>query len=179
MVDNLGWLALMATSLAAIMTAANLGAKVTGVGFAIFFIGALAWCAVGAFTDQRQLLWSNAFLAIVDLIGAWRWLYRRAQAEDAIGKSKSRYRRVGSELFSFEDMIGMTVRTRDGVVLGIAEGALADKSNGEARFVLVRAADKDTATSGFRQLPWSRVSIEDDRLIVDLTHAQFQKLQAV
>ena len=42
-----GWVALAATCIAALMTASNLGARVTGWGFVIFTIGAAAWIVVG------------------------------------------------------------------------------------------------------------------------------------
>ena len=49
-----GWIAPAATTIAAIMTAANLGSRVTGWGFAVFSVGALAWIAVGASTGQQN-----------------------------------------------------------------------------------------------------------------------------
>jgi len=83
MLDAAGWIAPAATMIAAIMTAANLGARVTGWGFAVFAVGALAWITVGAATGQQNLLWSNAFLLLVDLVGIWRWLGRRARDDSA------------------------------------------------------------------------------------------------
>ena len=59
MVDIAGWIALVATCVAALMTASNLGARVTGWGFVIFTGGALAWIVVGFITGQTQLLYSN------------------------------------------------------------------------------------------------------------------------
>jgi hypothetical protein len=90
MLDPAGWIAPAATMIAAIMTAANLGARVTGWGFAVFSVGALAWVIVGATTGQHNLLWSNAFLLLVDLIGVWRWLGRRARYDEAAEAASAR-----------------------------------------------------------------------------------------
>ncbi len=37
------WLAPIATTIAALMTASNLGTRITGWGFVVFTVGSLAW----------------------------------------------------------------------------------------------------------------------------------------
>ena len=54
--DIAGWIAPIATMIAAMMTAANLGAKVTGSGFLVFTIGSICWSLVGLSTGQTNLL---------------------------------------------------------------------------------------------------------------------------
>ncbi|MEP9401655.1 PRC-barrel domain containing protein [Sphingomonas sp. VNH70] len=73
-----GWVAPAATMIAAMMTAANLGARVTGWGFVVFSVGSVAWTIVGLSSGQTNLVLSNGFLTIVNLIGIWRWLGRQA-----------------------------------------------------------------------------------------------------
>ncbi|MEN2746921.1 PRC-barrel domain containing protein [Sphingomonas sp. T9W2] len=73
-----GWIAPAATMIAAMMTAANLGARVTGWGFVVFTVGSVAWTTVGLTSGQTNLVLSNAFLTIVNLVGIWRWLGRQA-----------------------------------------------------------------------------------------------------
>jgi hypothetical protein len=72
--DAAGWIAPIATMIAAIMTAANLGARITGWGFVVFAIGSIAWTAVGLSSGQTNLVATNAFLTLVNLVGIWRWL---------------------------------------------------------------------------------------------------------
>ncbi|WP_426291591.1 hypothetical protein [Sphingomonas sp. TWP1-3-1] len=84
MADFAGWMALVATCVAAVMTASNLGVRVTGWGFVIFTVGAAAWVVVAIATDQTQLLYSNIFLGLVDVFGIWRWLGRRARISDTV-----------------------------------------------------------------------------------------------
>ncbi|MDT7933113.1 MAG: hypothetical protein RQ833_00720 [Sphingomonadaceae bacterium] len=77
------WIAPVMTTAAAIIVALNLGARITGYGFIAFAIGSVAWMAVGWFTGQTNLLWQNAVLLAVNLIGVWRWLGLRARYDKA------------------------------------------------------------------------------------------------
>src|SRR6202007_1871385 len=86
MIETAGWLAPAATMIAAMMTAANLGARVTGWGFVVFTVGSIGWCAIALSTGQQNLLWTNGFLTLVNGVGIWRWLGRKARYE-AGGKS--------------------------------------------------------------------------------------------
>lgn len=71
-----GWIAPAATMIAAMMTAANLGPRVTGWGFIVFAVGSVCWSLVGATNGQTGLLLTNLFLTGVNLVGARRWLGR-------------------------------------------------------------------------------------------------------
>src|ERR1700760_361969 len=77
-----GWVAPAATMIASVMTASNLGARVTGWGFLVFLVGSLAWTLVAVTSGQPNLLWTNVFLSVVNAIGIWRWLGRQARYED-------------------------------------------------------------------------------------------------
>jgi len=63
--DTAGLIAPSATMIAAMMTAANLGARVTGWGFAVFTIGSICWSFVGFLSGQMNLLATNGFLTLV------------------------------------------------------------------------------------------------------------------
>src|SRR4051794_15407831 len=82
MADTISWIATIATIVAASMTAANLGARITGYGFAVFLVGSLAWLATGLMTDQPALTWTNAVLTMLNIFGVWRWLGRQARVEE-------------------------------------------------------------------------------------------------
>lgn len=75
------WVAPIATTIAAIMVAANLGSRLTGYGFIVFSVGSVGWMAVGWYNDQANLVWQNAILLLVNLVGIWRWLGLRARYE--------------------------------------------------------------------------------------------------
>jgi hypothetical protein len=76
------YIAPAATMIAAMMTAANISARVTGWGFVVFTVGSVCWSVIGISSGQANLLWSNAFLTLVNLVGIWRWLGRQARYED-------------------------------------------------------------------------------------------------
>src|SRR5471030_3214617 len=105
--DIAGWVAPAATMTAAVMTAANLGTRVTGWGFIVFTIGSVAWSSVAIGTGQQNLLWTNGFLTLVNLVGIWRWLGRQARYEDGsrAAASRSQAERVPS-LFSIGAITG-------------------------------------------------------------------------
>src|SRR5690349_6274113 len=108
--DAAGWIAPAATMIAAMMTAANLGARVTGWGFVVFTIGSIAWSAIGFSSGQTNLLATNGFLTLVNLIGVWRWLGKQRSYEDG-GKSatEASRRSVYPTLLTATGIAGMPV----------------------------------------------------------------------
>ena len=74
MADIISWVATVATVIAASMTAANLGSRITGFGFAVFVVGSLSWLATGFLTGQPALVWANIVLTVLNVFGVWRWL---------------------------------------------------------------------------------------------------------
>lgn len=69
------------------MTASNLGPRVTGWGFVVFTVGSIGWCLVALASKQPNLLWTNGFLTLVNLVGVWRWLGRQARYADGGAKA--------------------------------------------------------------------------------------------
>ena len=88
------WVAPIATTIAAIMVAANLGTRITGLGFIVFSVGSVAWIVIGAATDQPSLMWQNVFLLFVNVVGIWRWLGIRARYEKGAGAATANSARV-------------------------------------------------------------------------------------
>jgi len=82
MAGTISWVATIATVLAAFMTASNLGSRVTGLGFAVFTVGAICWIGVGIWNHEPALVWTNLILTALDLFGVWRWLGRQARMEE-------------------------------------------------------------------------------------------------
>ena len=82
MAESISWVATIATIIAAFLTAANLGSRITGYGFCVFLIGSICWLTVGLMTGQPALLWTNIVLTILNVFGIWRWLGRQAKVEE-------------------------------------------------------------------------------------------------
>lgn len=138
MEDAAGWIAPAATMIAAMMTAANLGARVTGWGFAVFTIGSIAWSIVGVTSGQTNLLATNGFLTLVNLIGVWRWLGRQRAYEDG-GKSAAEASRRSAypTLFTATGIAGMSVTAADDEPIGKAVEALVTCEDGTVSYVVV------------------------------------------
>ncbi len=160
--DAAGWVALAATCIAALMTASNLGVRVTGWGFVVFTLGAAAWVTVGLFTHQTQLLYSNLFLLAVDIFGSWRWLGHRARIADTVDAEQRRSeRRAGEPLFSVATLDGMPVSSADGEVVAHAVDALAACGGGGIDYLIVRVGGVGGIGKSLHRLPWSEASIVD------------------
>ena len=108
------------------MTAANVGARVTGWGFIVFTIGSICWALVGITTGQANLLWTNVFLSLVNAVGIWRWLGRQAKYEDggAAAARRSAASPQVATLFSTSALIGKLVTDRDGTTIGAVVDAM-------------------------------------------------------
>ncbi|WP_010183211.1 hypothetical protein [Sphingomonas sp. PAMC 26605] len=136
--DIAGWIAPAATMIAAVMTAANLGTRVTGWGFIVFTIGSVAWSTVAVATGQQNLLWTNGFLTLVNLVGIWRWLGRQARYEDGsrAASVRSHAAHVPS-LFSIGAIAGARLTGRDGVPLGtVVDGMMRCNDSALAYIVI-------------------------------------------
>jgi len=172
MLEVAGWIAPAATMIAAIMTAANLGARVTGWGFAVFSVGALAWVAVGARTGQHNLLWSNAFLLLVDLVGVWRWLGRRARYDQAAEAASARSKRAAAPtLFALAGLEGMAVRTHAGETIATTVDAMASCEEGRIVYLVVREGGVGGVGERLHAMGWDEVQVRDGAMTTRLSAA--------
>jgi hypothetical protein len=132
------WIAPAATMIAAMMTAANLGTRVTGWGFVIFTVGSIAWSIVGASSGQTNLIVSNGFLTAVNIVGIWRWLGRQATYEDGSRQAARKSARAPvPTLFSAGGLIGAPVITCDGETVGTIVDAMLRCDGRDIAYVVV------------------------------------------
>jgi hypothetical protein len=68
--------AVCTTILAAAMVAANMNARITVVGFAIFIVASITWMANGWLERKSSLVIQNPILLLINILGVWRWLPR-------------------------------------------------------------------------------------------------------
>src|SRR5690242_3220530 len=119
MIEIAEWVAPIATMIAALMTAANLGPRITGWGFVVFTIGAIAWAAIGFMTGQSNLLWQNIVLFVVDVFGIWRWLGQETRwQEGAVSAVQASERAPVPQLFPASMFAGGVVTDRAGDHVG-------------------------------------------------------------
>ncbi|WP_420136320.1 PRC-barrel domain-containing protein [Sphingomonas sp.] len=165
-----GWIAPAATMIAAIMTAANLGTRVTGWGFVVFSIGAVAWVIVGFGTDQQNLLLSNAFLLIVDVVGVWRWLGRKARYDAGASAATARSAATASPtLFALTKIEGMPVRDAKGEVIATAVDAMAACDGGGISYIVVSEGGVGGVGERLHALGWGEVTMREDGITTRLS----------
>lgn len=149
-----GWIAPIATMIAAMMTAANLGARLTGWGFVVFTVGSVCWTTVGVSTGQTNLIASNGFLTIVNLVGIWRWLGRQLANEDGAktATEASRHSSVPS-LFTATGIAGMAVTGESGDQLGKGVEALIECGSGEVSYLVASSGGLGGVQETLRAVP--------------------------
>ncbi len=172
-----GWIAPAATVIAAMMTAANLGSRVTGWGFAVFTVGSIAWSIVGLSTGQTNLLAANGFLTLVNLIGVWRWLFKQRAYEDG-GKSATEVSRRSAypTLFTATGMAGMPVAASDGERIGKAVEALVTCKDGSVSYVVVASNGLGGIGEELRAVDRTQIDFACDRLKLRQSRDWFENL---
>lgn len=172
-----GWIAPTATMIAAMMTAANLGARVTGWGFVVFTLGSICWTLIGMSSGQTNLITANGFLTFVNLVGIWRWLGRQRAYEDGgkSAESKSRQSSVPT-LFTATGIAGLPVVDADHTPMGKAVEALIECRSGEVSYVVVATAKARGLGEDLRAVPRIAIRFLCDTLIVDLDADAFAAL---
>ena len=165
MEDIAGWVAPAATMIAAMMTAANLGARLTGWGFVVFTVGSICWCIIGATSGQTNLIASNAFLTVVNLVGIWRWLGRQRVYEGGGEAAKERSRKSASpSLFTATGVAGMPVVDEGGDTVGKAVEALVECSSGQVSYVVVSTGGIGGVAEELRAVARDAIRFECDML---------------
>ena len=72
------------------MVAANMNARMTVAGFAIFILASIAWMADGWFESKSSLVIRNAILLLINILGVWRWLPRTEKEAGLSGPKPAR-----------------------------------------------------------------------------------------
>ena len=181
MLDVAGWVAPAATMIAAIMTAANLGARVTGWGFVVFTVGAIAWVIVGAATGQHNLLFSNAFLLLVDIVGVWRWLGRRARYDTGAGAATQQSAAAAAvpTLFAMSSLEGRPVRGRDGETIATAVEAMMACDGGSIDYLVVREGGVAGVGERLHAIGRREIRIEAAAIVTTLDRAGLARRPAL
>ena len=167
MEETAGLIAPAATMIAAMMTAANLGARVTGSGFVVFTLGSLAWSAVGFASGQTNLLLTNLFLTMVNLVGIW-------QAEELALSRKSRGAAAPS-LFAASTLAGLPVSDIRGEEIGKTVDAMVECKSGCLSYFVVASGGIGGIDESLRAVPASLFECHADGLVLLMSAAEFEK----
>jgi uncharacterized membrane protein YphA (DoxX/SURF4 family) len=71
---TLEWVAAIGTIIAAALVASDLGRRITGWGFILFGVVAVAWIVSGFNNDTMPLVVQNAILLAINVWGVWQYL---------------------------------------------------------------------------------------------------------
>jgi len=174
------WVAPIATMIAAMMTASNLGARVTGWGFVVFVIGSLCWAAVGLNSGQTNLLATNAFLTCVNLVGVWRWLGRQRAYEDGGRSAQAASRRSAAPtLFTATGIAGLPVRNARGEKIATAVEALLECRTGAVSYVVIARGGLGGVAETLHAVDRDSVRFGCDRFELLLDAAELETLPAL
>ncbi|MHA4835923.1 PRC-barrel domain-containing protein [Sphingopyxis sp. MSC1_008] len=178
--DVAGLVAPAATMIAAMMTAANLGARLTGWGFVVFAIGSVCWSLVAAATGQTNLLATNIFLTLVNLVGIWRWLGRQRAYEDGAEAAtrKSRSAEVPT-LLSATGLSAMPVSDIRGEAVGHTVEAMIECRSGQLSYVVVASGGIAGVEEQLRSVPLAQIDCHADGLIILETRAAFERRETL
>jgi len=167
MANTISWVATIATIIAASMTAANLGSRITGYGFCVFLVGSLTWLVTGFVTGQPALMWTNVVLSVLNVFGVWRWLGRQAKVEEgARAAAEASEQMPGETLFPVSLLAHAPVR-RGRFEVGHCVDAMAGCLSGRLNYIVVSQGGVAGVGETLRRLPWSSARIEDEKLITE------------
>jgi membrane protein implicated in regulation of membrane protease activity len=177
MAETISWVATAATIIAAFMTASNLGSRVTGLGFAVFTIGALCWIGVGALTGQPALLWTNVVLTVLDIFGVWRWLGRQAQVEEGARSASDASERTPGEALFPVSLLGRAPVRCGGEELGRCIDAMAGCRSGGIDYLVVSEGGLAGVGERLRRVSWNDVHVDGDSVVAHFGADRFTRLE--
>lgn len=161
---------------AAMMTAANLGARVTGWGFVIFTLGSICWSIVGLVSGQANLVATNICLTFVNLVGIWRWLGRQRSYEDGAKSASARSRQADTPtLFSATGLAGLPVSDISGEDVGHAVEAMIECRSGRINYVVIASGGFGGIDEELRSVPVTEIDCHADGFLIHETKAMFMR----
>ena len=176
MTDLISWFATAATIGGVLLTASNLGARVTGTGFIVLLFGSASWIGVSLMSGQQALLWTNIVLTFLNLFGIWRWLGRQAAVEKGAEAGAEASEQAPGEALFPVSLLGRAKVLVSGAELGTCVDAMAGERSGRLAYVVVTEGGMAGVGERLRRLPWGAVRVDDNRLLAGLDHTQFCSL---
>lgn len=178
----INWIAAIAAMIAALMIAANLGARVTGWGFVAYALASVMWIGSevsGQEPDTSLILMHSVFL-LVDLFGVWRWLGRQTRYEDSRARVHERSRRAPvPTLFSADSILGATVHGKGEETRGTVVDAMLKCDEKKLSYVVVSEGGIKGAGETLRVVPPEHLRFDDDDVVCELEDAQWRALPAI
>lgn len=177
MTEWISWFATAATVTAALVTASNLGARITGYGFVLFLFGSVAWLTVGIATGQTALLWTNAMLTGLNIFGIWRWLGRQARVEDGAEAAEEASRHSpGETLIPASLLTHAEVVDRQDREIGRNVEAMIGTRSGRIHYLVASAGGVAGVGERLHRVDWRQAGFDGDRIKLSIPSASFDRL---
>jgi hypothetical protein len=178
--NEISWIATAFTVTAAMMTASNLGSRITGYGFAVFTLGSLAWIVTGVMTSQPALVWTNAILTGLNLFGVWRWLGRQARIDEGGRSAQEQSRDTPGEALFPASLLGKAKLTGVGdEQLGASVDAMIGCASGRIHYLVISEGGLVGVGETLRRVGWHELAVYGDELRTRLDRSAFESLRSL
>lgn len=174
--DVTQWIAPAMTTIAAIMTAANAGARVTGYGFVAFSIGSLAWGVYAWLTGQDSLLLQNVILLGVNMAGVWRWLGRAARYSKGVHAAQDR---SPEPLIAASALFGMKAVDKYNEPAGKLIDVMIACQTGRIAYGTLSHGGVSGVGERLFAVPWRDLDVTEERVQVDTVVARLERAPAI
>jgi hypothetical protein len=166
--------------LGALLTASNLGARITGTGFIAFTLGSLLWLAIGLLSGPSSLVWQNIVLTLLNAFGIWRWLGRQRQFEKGgEGASAASEDTLGEALFPASALNGGDVASTSGVSLGSTVDAMVGCRSGRIAYVVVAQGGVGGVGEVLHRVDWRDFRKDEEGFACMLDDRAFRALPKI
>jgi hypothetical protein len=163
--------------LGALLTASNLGARITGIGFIAFTLGSLLWLVIGLLGGPSSLVWQNIILTLLNAFGIWRWLGRQRQFEKGgEGAAAASEDQPGESLFPASALGSCDVVGASGGSLGKAVDAMIGCNSGRVAYVVVAEGGVGGVGEVLHRVDWRDIRKNEDGLACMLDDQAFRSL---
>ena len=166
--------------LGALLTASNLGARITGSGFIAFTLGALLWLAIGLLSGPSSLVWQNVILTLLNAFGIWRWLGRQRQLEKGgEGAAAASEEQPGESLFPASALSGGEIVDGSGHSLGKAVDAMIGCTSGRIAYVVIAEGGVGGVGEVLHRVDWREIRKDEEGFACMLDDKAFRSLPKI
>ncbi len=176
------WVPAVATLIAALMIAANLGARFTGWGFAAYCLASAIWILsqVSQPDPDMAVVVMHSVLLLFNLFGTWRWLGPRKHYEDSRQRASERSRRAPvPTLFSTDALIGATVQGTGETTRGTVVDAMLKCEEKELAYLVISEGGVGGAGETLRAVPPEHLRFDQDKVASDLSDDEWRRLPPI
>ena len=176
------WIPAVASMIAALMIAANLGARFTGWGFVAYVLASTMWIAsefAGREADPSVVV-MHSVLLLVNVFGVWRWLGRKKRYEDSRQHAADRSRRAPvPTLFSADAILGATVSGSGEKDRGTVVDAMLKCDDKDLAYVVISEGGVGGAGETLRAVPPEHLQFDGDKVGCDLSDQEWNALPPI